>query len=161
MDLVAFQKKRDNELSEFENDYFSQKQKYVALISNAISETDPSEQSGLVEQILEINKELSSLVRDFISKQTQGTGYDEKSVLDLTNELIKYQQEYDQIRSNSDRIVTLKKILNEDKNKLSNLEGQFNILLGLIGVGILIILFMIFKIAYSGAGSLLPVAPQS
>ena len=161
MDLVAFQKKRDNELSEFENDYFSQKQKYIAVISNAISETDPANQTELVDQILEINKELSSLVRDFISKQTQGTGYDEKSVLDLTNELIKYQQEYDQIRSNSDRIVTLKKILNEDKNKLSNLESQFNILLGLIGLGILIILFMIFKIAYSGAGSLLPVAPQS
>ena len=97
MDLVAFQKKRDNELSEFENDYFSQKQKYIAVISNAISETDPANQTELVDQILEINKELSSLVRDFISKQTQGTGYDEKSVLDLTNELIKYQQEYDQI----------------------------------------------------------------
>jgi hypothetical protein len=150
MDLLAFQKSRDKEFSDFESEQNILKQKYQSLISSAVSEIDPQEQSTLVEAILEVNKELSAQVRDFVSKQHQGVPYDEKSVLNLTNELIKYQKEYDSIRSATDRVTTLKMILNEDKDKVSYLRTQFNILLGVIGFSIAIIVFMIF----TGTGSL-------
>jgi hypothetical protein len=159
MDLLAFQKNRDKELSDFETEYESQKQKYTSLISNAIAETDPDGQAVLVQAILDINKELSAQVRDFVSKQSQGTPYDEKSVLGLTNELIKYQKEYESIRSSSDKVTTLKIILNEDRNKLSSMRTQFNILLALIGISILIIIFMIFKMSITETVSSL--VPQS
>jgi hypothetical protein len=159
MDLLAFQKSRDKELSDFETEYQSQKQKYAGLISNAIAETDPDGQTVLVQAILDINKELSAQVRDFVSKQSQGTPYDEKSVLGLTNELIKYQKEYESIRSSSDKVTTLKMILNQDTNKLSSMRTQFNVLLAIIGLAIVIIVFMIFKMSITQTVSSL--APQS
>lgn len=157
MDLLAFQKNRDKELSDFETEYQSQKQKYTSLISAAIAETDPEGQSTLVEAILEINKELSAQVREFVGKQSQGIPYDEKSVLGLTDELVKYQQEYESIRASSDRVLTLKKILSTDRDKVSSMRTQFNILLSIIGISIVVIIFMIFT--GTGSGSILPVAP--
>ena len=150
MDLLAFQKSRDEELSVFEKEYESQKQTYESLISSAISEIDPQEQSTLVQAILDINKNLSTMVHDFVAKQHEGLPYNEASVLDLTKDLIKYQQEYDSIRNTSDRVKTLKMILSENRNKLSSMRTQFNILLGVVGLGIVIIVFMIF----TGTGSL-------
>jgi vacuolar-type H+-ATPase subunit I/STV1 len=151
MDLIAFQKSRDAELSTFETEQIGLKQQYNETITNAISETDPDKQSELVKQILDVNKELSDGVREFVSKQSQGTPYDEKSVLALTNELIKYQKQYEQINSGNDKIKTLKLILSEDKDKLSSMQTQFNIMLGLTGLGIFLIVFMILKISITSS----------
>jgi hypothetical protein len=151
MDLIAFQKSRDAELSEFEAEQLTLKRQYNEAISNAISEVDPDKRGELVKQILDVNKELSDGVREFVSKQTQGTSYDEKSVLELTNELIKYQKQYEQINSGNDKIKTLKLILSEDRDKLSSMQTQFNIMLGLTGVGILLIIFMIIKISITSS----------
>lgn len=147
MDIIAFQKNRDSELSAFETEQLGLKRQYNETISNAIAEIDPDKQSELVKQILDVNKELSNGVREFVSKQTQGTPYDEKSVVELTNELIKYQKQYEQINSGNDKIKTLKLILSEDRDKLSSMQTQFNIMLALSGVGILLIIFMILKIS--------------
>jgi hypothetical protein len=142
MDIISYQKQRDADLKEFEEQYGALKEKYMAAISSAVYEDDIQKQAEFVKTVLELNANLSSEVRAFVSKI--GDNYDPKAVQHLTDDLIKYQEEYASIQHANDMTKTLEMILHEDQSKIKDIRFQFNLYIGLLIIGIAIILFYIF-----------------
>lgn len=150
MDIIQYQKDRETELGTFQSSYNDLKTKYASLLSEAIYETDPANQAQLVQQILQVNGELSSEVRAFIAQSGQKEGYDPKVLEEINQDLVTYQNQYAEIKSTSDMVVTLQNILNAKQNDLGNLRQKYNIFIGLLILAILIILFLIFRTPAQG-----------
>jgi hypothetical protein len=142
MDIIAYQKQRDSDLAEFEQQYSILKQKYTETLSQASHEQDIEKQAELIKNVLEINSNLAADVRAFISKTH--TDYDPKSVQHLTDDLVKYQEEYLKIQQSNDMNTTLNMILNEDHKKVSDMKLNLNVYIGIIITGIITILVYIF-----------------
>jgi uncharacterized ion transporter superfamily protein YfcC len=97
-----------------------------------------------------MNSAMASEVRDFIAKEPES---------DLKPELAKIQKEFLKIQQASDRKKTLEMILNEDQNKIKSVQWQYQILLFLLGLCIIIIIFMIIR--HGGQTMLSAVTPTS
>jgi hypothetical protein len=142
MDINQYQKDRNAELSAFKKEYTDMKVQYTNLLTQAVYERDPSAQASLVKQVLEINSTLAAHVREFLSESTGK--FDPKTIADLTDDIIRYQKEYTEIKNASDKTKTLQNILNKETVKLEATRSEFNIFLGLLLGGILIVLILIF-----------------
>jgi hypothetical protein len=145
MDIIQYQKSRDAESAAFQTEYDALKAKYVSTLTDAAYEQDPQKQAQLVQQVLQINAELASEVRAFIAKTSDKTGYDESILTQISDDLTKYQNEYSEIKSSSDMVVTLQKILDGNTKKLEKVRAEYNIYLILLVLGIIILLYLIFQ----------------
>jgi hypothetical protein len=145
MDIIQYQKSRDAESALFQKEYDLLKVKYLSTLSAAAYEQDPQKQSQLVQQVLQINAELASEVRAFIAKTSNKQGYDESILTQISDDLTKYQNEYSEIKSSSDMVVTLQKILDGNTKKLEKVRAEYNIYLILLVLGIIILLYLIFQ----------------
>uniref|UniRef100_A0A6C0CTA7 Uncharacterized protein n=1 Tax=viral metagenome TaxID=1070528 RepID=A0A6C0CTA7_9ZZZZ len=143
MDINKYQKEREIALKAFRKEYEDMKIQYSQLLSQAIYESEPSKQAELVKQILATNSGLSQHVRDFI--QSSRDKFDSKMISELTADIIRYQQEYQAIQQASDKTKALNDVLNKEKNELKTIHEQFNIWLGLLLGGIVVVLFLIFR----------------
>jgi len=135
-------------MTDFQNSYAQQKQAYYSVMREAREATD--KQPELVQQLLDMNSAMASEVRDFIAKEPES---------DLKPELAKIQKEFLKIQQASDRKKTLEMILNEDQNKIKSVQWQYQILLFLLGLCIVIIIFMIIR--HGGQTMLSAVTPTS
>jgi hypothetical protein len=145
MDIIQYQKDRDAEVAEFQKSYNDLKVKYSSLLSDAVNEQDPAKQSELVQQILQVNAELSSEVRAFIAQSGQKDGYDPKVLADINNELITNQNQYNEIKHTQDMTTTLANILNEKKGELEGMRNKYTLFIGLLIFAILVVLFFLFR----------------
>ena len=131
---------------EIHKQYQSLKQKYVALVQQALNEQDSEKQQVLIQQILDTNSLLASEVREYISSKTS-TQPDQEELSELTQELLRIQEEFMKIQKAKDQKTTLEIILNENQTKLFNMKWKLDIFLILLGFCILYILFMIFRLS--------------
>lgn len=143
MDISQYQKDRASELKKFRKEYSDLKSTYSQLLTQAVYETDTGKQAGLVKQILSTNSGLAQHVREFV--QSSKGKFDPALISELTADIIRYQKEFDAIQSASDKSAALQNILNKEKIQLNELHSQFNIWLGVLLGGIVIILVLIFK----------------
>jgi hypothetical protein len=143
MDISQYQKDRAAELNKFRKEYSDLKSTYSQLLTQAVYETDPGKQSDLVKQILSINSGLAQHVREFV--QSSRGKFDPALISELTADIIRYQKEFQSIQSASDKSAALQNILNKEKNELNSLHSQFNIWLGVLLGGVVIILILIFR----------------
>lgn len=122
MEVKEFRDSREAELSAFQKKYEYLKQEYSSALSRAIQEKDGSKQDALITQVKQVNKQLIDEIRDILAILNKGNSeFDSKTLDDLTNELIKYQTEYQEIEKTRDRVNTLKLI---KSNTLSKLDSQ-------------------------------------
>jgi hypothetical protein len=147
MDISQYQKDRASELKKFRKEYSDLKSTYSQLLTQAVYETDPGKQAELVKQILSTNSGLAQHVREFV--QSSRGKFDPALISELTADIIRYQKEFEAIQSASDKSAALQNILNREKIELNNLDSQFNIWLGILLGGIVIILVLIFKTSLS------------
>ena len=136
-------------MTDFQNSYAQQKQAYYSVMNEARQAT-PDKQPELVQQLLDMNSAMASEVRDFIANDPES---------DLKPELAKIQKEFMKIQQASDRKKTLEMILNEDQNKIKTVQWQYQILLVLLGLCIIIIIYMIIR--HAGQTVLSSVTPTS
>ena len=92
MDIQQYQKDRASELKSFKKDYDDLKVQYTSMLTRAIYEKDPDNQNELIKQVLDINTQLASHVRDFVG-QANGK-FDPKTISDLTSEIVAYQKNH-------------------------------------------------------------------
>jgi len=141
MDILKYQKDREQDLAAFERDYNQLKAQYSTYLTQAVHETDPKKQAGLVKQILGVNSSLAQHVREFIS--TSNGKFNKELIAKLTEDIIRYQKEYQQIQNASNTTSTLQGILDQEKTDLNALYTKFDMwlytLLGLIAVVILLL----------------------
>jgi hypothetical protein len=154
MDIQQYQKDRATELKAFKKEYNDLKVQYTALLTQAIYEKDPDAQNELVKQVLDINTQLASHVRDFVG-QANGK-FDPKTISDLTKEIIAYQKEYAEIKSATNRTEVLQRVLNRETETLNTIMGEFNIFFYMLLGMILIIVMLIFMTPGPPAQPLIP-----
>lgn len=150
MEIKEFQESRNARLIEFEQSYDFLKKEYSRALLAAIQEQDPSSQQELISTVLDINSELSSQVSDILSDLNKGTErVDPKTLDDLTNDLILYQQQYQQIQINKDKLQTLKLIYASNKTKLDTVTNMYNIYLGILVLLTFLVLFLVVRTGWS------------
>jgi len=126
--------------------YTSLKEQYYKLIAEALNEPNAEKQQDIIKQILETNTLLATEIRTYVSEQTQ-TQNNPEELQELTNELLNIQKEFLKIQETKDYKTTLDMILHNDQSKLFNLKTKLNIFLVILGLSILYILFMIFRLS--------------
>jgi DNA repair exonuclease SbcCD ATPase subunit len=146
MEIKQFQDSRNAKLAEFEKGYNFLKTQYSSTLLSAIQEPDPAAQQQLISQVLELNSELSSQVRSILSDLNQGSGsFDPKTLDDLTNDLIEYQKQYQEIQNNKDRLQTLKLIYSTNKQKLKETEFMYNMYLAALIILTLLVVYFVMR----------------
>ncbi len=143
MNLRNFQSQRDQELVSFQKEYSELKTQYNTFLNQAVYEPNPEKQAELVKQILSINSGLAKHVRDFI--QNSREKFDHSLITKLTQDIIRYQKDFEQIQNSSDQAETLRDVLYKEKNELNALHTQFNIWLWVLLGSICLLLVLIFR----------------
>jgi len=141
--MDTYKKDRDQELKTFQKEYDELKIQYTTFLTQAVHESDPSKQADLVKQILSINSSLAQHVREFI--QNSRGKFDSDIIAKLTNDILQYQKEFEQIQKSSNKAQVLREILNKEKTELNALHEQFNAWLYAILGAILFLLVLIFR----------------
>ena len=150
MEIKDFQDSRNAQLIEFAESYDFLKKEYSRSLLAAINEQDAASQQKLISTVLDINSELSSLVSGVLSELNKGTdGVDPKTLDDLTNDLIIYQQQYQEIKVNKDKLQTLKIIYGSNKTKLETVTNMYNIYLGILVLLTFLVLFLVIRTGWS------------
>jgi hypothetical protein len=108
MEIRQFQDDRSSQLDSFEKGYNFLKTEYSTALLAAIKETNPAEQQKLISRVLEINTELTNQANEMIGKINGGNQeFDPTTLEDLTDDLVRYQEQYQQLKINKDKIETL------------------------------------------------------
>jgi DNA repair exonuclease SbcCD ATPase subunit len=144
MEIKQFQDSRNAKLADFDKAYNFLKTEYSSTLLSAIQEPDPAAQQQLISRVLQLNTELSSQVRSILSDINQGAGsFNPKTLDELTNDLIEYQKQYQEIQNNKDKLQTIKIIYSTNKKKLVETEFMYTIYLtALILLTFLVIYFV-------------------
>ena len=128
--------------------YTSLKEQYYKLITEALNEPNAEKQQDIIKQILDTNTLLATEIRTYVSEQTQ-TQNNPEELQELVNELLNIQKEFLKIQEAKDYKTTLNMILHNDQSRLFNLKTKLNIFLVLLGLSIVYILYMIFRLSMS------------
>jgi len=152
MDIKQYQQDRDKDLSGFQTQYDSLKTEYNKSLTDLIENPDK------INTTLDANKSLSKHVREFISANQAKL---DKTTLDsLTEDIIKYQKEYQQIKRSNANADVLKRIIEKNNVKVAIVRTKFNIFLGFMLLIIAAIVFLIFRVRTTLLPQL-PSLPQS
>jgi hypothetical protein len=130
MDLHAFADSRKTDLQNFQTQYEGLKSQYSMTITAAIQEADPASQNTLIQKVLTMNQNMSDAIRGIITKLSQGTTEIDTATVDqLTLDLIKYQQDYQNLKDSMDKLQTLKMIEATTNSRLQSAVSAYNIYL--------------------------------
>jgi hypothetical protein len=151
MDIKEFQDSRDAKVSEFQKSYNFLKPQYSSALLAAIQETDPASQQQMISTVLDINSELSTLLRDILGELNKGdTTFNPTTINDLTSDLIEYQKQYQEITQRKDKLQTMKLIYASNRDKLETATNMYNIYLGGLILLIFVIIFLIIRTSWTG-----------
>jgi hypothetical protein len=128
MDIQLFDDARKTDLQNFQTQYTALKTQYSTTISAAIQEQNPASQNTLIEKVLATNKNLSEAIRGILTSLNKGTTeIDTVTVDKLTADLIRYQKDYQTLKSSMDKLQTLKMIQATTSGNLSDAISAYNV----------------------------------
>jgi hypothetical protein len=150
MEVKEFRDSREAELSAFQKKYDVLKQEYSSALSSAIQEKDVSKQDALIRQVKQVNKQLIDEIRDILAILNKGkTSFDYKTLDELTDELIKYQAEYQEIEKTNDRVNTLKLIKSNTLSKLDSQTWSYYLYISILILLCFYIVYLIISASWS------------
>jgi hypothetical protein len=148
--MQAFEDSRNSDLQNFQTQYATLKTEYSTAISAAIQETSPASQNTLIQQVLTVNQNLTDAIRGIITKLNQGTDQIDTATLDgLTADLIKYQQDYQNLKSSIDQLQTLKMIQATATKKLDAAIWSYNVYLAALCILCLVIIMLAIRASWT------------
>lgn len=150
MEVKEFRDSREAELSAFQKKYESLKQEYSSALSVAIQEKDASKQDALINKVKQINKQLIDEIRDILAILNKGkTNFDYSTLEELTNELIKYQAEYQEMEKANNRVNTLKMIKSNTLSKLDSQTWSYYLYISILILLCFYIVYLIISASWS------------
>lgn len=150
MDIKEFTDSRDTQLADFQKQYTYLKSEYSTAALAAIQETDPESQQTLIQRVLAINQELSSQLKDILTVLNKGTdSFNSKTLSDLTNDLISYQKEFQEMKTSSDKLATLKRIHATNNDNLGSVQTMYYVYLGVLIFMCVIVVFLVIRASWS------------
>lgn len=158
MDIQKFRESRESELTAFQRQYDSLKAEYTSSLSSAIQERDPATQQELIQRVLQLNTTMADELRTILSKINQGAnGFKSADLNQLTNELIQYQKEYEEIEQSKDKVNTLKKIHSDTKGKTNAITTMYMVYLAVLVILLIVVVYLVFKTEWARqAASIVP-----
>ena len=150
MEVKSFQDSRNKELEEFQKRYQFLKSEYSSTLASAINESDANQQQILIQRVQQINKQLTEELHSIIGTLNKGSpGFSPKKLEDLTEELIKYQNDYSEIEKSNDKVKTLTLILNNTKENLGKAENMYYVYIGLLLILTVYICYLVFSSSFA------------
>jgi hypothetical protein len=154
MDVKQLLKTRNDSLKEFEDTYNTLKVRYNSLILSAIQEEDAASQQTLIQEILDINAELTAQLRTILSEISSAPkGFDVKTLDQLTAELVEYQKQHQELTSQKDRLTTLKLIASSTNNQVVQATMMYWIYLISLILAMFVVAFLAFRLSITSAMS--------
>ena len=145
MEIKQFENERNEKISAFQKSYNSLKTEYSSTLLAAIQEKDPAQQQELVSRVLQLNSDLTESIREIVGQISKGTESISSTTLDqLTQDLIDYQKQYQEIQDTKNKVETLKRIYATNKQKFTEVSFMYNMyLFALLAVIVIVIILII------------------
>jgi hypothetical protein len=138
MDIQQYQLDRQQDFQAFKTQYDDLKAQYISFLNQAVYD------SSKIQNVLDINKSLVTLVTEFIGESQDK--FDTKTIDDLTQQIILYQQEYQKIKDSREKSKTLINILNKENSRLEFIQSEFNTYLWVLFGCIIFLIILIFRV---------------
>jgi hypothetical protein len=138
MDIQQYQLDRQQDFQAFKTQYDDLKAQYISFLNQAVYD------SSKIQNVLDINKSLVTLVTEFIAESQDK--FDTKTIDDLTQQIILYQQEYQKIKDSREKSKTLINILNKENSRLEFIQSEFNTYLWVLFGCIIFLIILIFRV---------------
>lgn len=152
MDVGQLLKTRNDSLKDFEDMYNSLKVRYNSLITSAIQEQDSAAQQSLIQEVLNVNAELTAQLRTILSEISSAPkGFDVKTLDQLTADLIEYQKQHQDLTNQKDRLTTLKLIASSTTQNLVEATYMYWIYLISLVVSMVLVAFLAFRLSITSA----------
>jgi hypothetical protein len=150
MDIKEFSDSRNAQLAAFQKQYTYLKSQYSTAVLAAIQETDPEKQQALIQQILAVNQELSSQLKEILGLLNKGSdSFDSKTLSDLTSDLISYEKEFQEMQASNDKVSTLKRIQATNNSNLGSAQTMYNIYLGVLIFLCVVLSYLVIKSSWT------------
>ena len=150
MDVKAFEKTRADKLDAYKKEYSEKKHDYTFTMDAAIQEGDPKAQNELIQTVLSMNTELSEFLRSMIADINQGSNsINSTTVNQINSELIKYQQEFEEVKHSQDKIKTLKKLQGINSGLANSALSSYYIYLTIIGILTVVSVYLTINAAWT------------
>jgi hypothetical protein len=150
MDIKEFSDSRNAQLAAFQKQYTYLKSQYSTAVLAAIQETDPEKQQTLIQQILAVNQELSSQLKEILGLLNKGSdSFDSKTLSDLTSDLISYEKEFQEMQASNDKVSTLKRIQATNSSNLGSAQTMYNIYLGVLIFLCVVLSYLVIKSSWT------------
>jgi hypothetical protein len=150
MDIKEFSDSRNAQLAAFQKQYTYLKSQYSTAVLAGIQETDPEKQQALIQQILAVNQELSSQLKEILGLLNKGSdSFDSKTLSDLTSDLISYEKEFQEMQASNDKVSTLKRIQATNSSNLGSAQTMYNIYLGVLIFLCVVLSYLVIKSSWT------------
>ena len=160
MNPTEFQTARETNVKTFETRYADLKQQYSAALNSAKSETDRPKQCVLIKSALDINKELTTLVSNFLRLNNEGScQLSPDRINKLQSDIEKYKAQHGEIQQGRDKIHSLETSFADVDAKAIHIEGINLFYFVLIALGIFVLIGLVFTSGIRRALYAQPVAP--
>jgi beta-lactamase class A len=150
MDLVAFQDSRQTDLQNFQTQYAQLKSEYSTAVTAAIQEPDTTAQNNLIQRVLALNQNMTEQIRGILGILGKGTtDIDTATMNSLTEDLVKYQRQYGDLKQSMDKLQTLKMIQTTTQSNLAMAMTAYNVYLFALCILCLAVIMLAIRAAWT------------
>jgi hypothetical protein len=144
MDTAEFKIARDKQLSDFQTQYSGLKTEYSSAVINALKEQDRSKQCILIQQVMNINKKITALLKAFSNNLDPGSCKANPELMKtLKSDIEKYNKEHEEIQHGTDQLAGLRNAIERTNEKTKEITDIFSWYAVLIFISVLVLVFII------------------
>ena len=160
MNPTEFQTARSTNAKAFETNYAQLKDRYSKALSSARAESDRPKQCVLIKSALDANKDLTTLVTNFLRLNDEGgRKLSPDRIHKLQGDIEKYKQQHADVQQGRDKLYSLQKSFADVDGKTIHVEGVNLFYFALICIGLLILFGLVFASGVRRALNTQPIAP--
>ena len=154
MDVRQFLLSRNSTLDAFMKKYDYLKSEYSKALSSAITETDIQAREILISRVQSLNTELTTEIRDILTELSKGVDkFNPTSIDELTQQLIKYQKDHQELDQSQDKLKTLKMIKYTTQSRLKEANVMYSIYIFLLILFCFLLAFLVMKTSFLSSSS--------
>lgn len=168
MDTAVFQKTREAQLTSALSQYQNARNAYEQLLNSAAVEQDPTTRATMVQQLIQQNQQLSTVVTGILTAIQSGQQEAEKlgplgsTEQKLQSQLEDYRKQMDELNQARNDMSKLRNLLQQTEQSATRAEGYyFGYLIAILILLIVVLVMFMFggKKAAEDLGSALPSEP--
>ena len=158
MNPTEFQTDRNANAATFETNYSQLKDRYSRALQSAKTETDRPKQCVFIKDALDANKDLTTLVTNFLRLNEEGgCKLTPDRVRKLQSDIEKYKEQHAQVQQGRDKVHSLEKSFAEVDREAIHVDGVNLFYFVLIAIGLIILVGLIFASGFRRALNTQPV----